>query len=514
MVKIRLVLRTVLLLFITIFTVDNTVTAQNVIRTIDLNPGSNIPVTPVAIGVNHVNNNLYVTTINTIKKLKYEILVIEGLSDSVSKTIELPGGLNFRSQIEVNPLTKRIYIAKLDGDHSDKIYVINGTTNAIITTITIEGGISGISINKTTNRIYVVNNRSVSVTVIDGRTNKIIDVIKLQDDIDFFFNSGGIKVNHSTNRIYVFKNSVDKSASVVSHDVLILSTERPNSENAENIDNDKKCEIFVIDGTTNKIIESVTLNFETITAFIDQDVINSSSYSGLYGPSGPSIRANDIIINNVTNRVYINTTITSIHAMHFNVILVMDGLTCNIIDTIDIGGFQGYSEGIAVNSRTNRIYSTDLNKLAVKVIDGRTNQVISIIKAGNEPYAIKTDPSHNLVYVADVDSGSIRVINDEGQNLQQPTLTLTVTHDSTASKSSFRNATLTLLDQNGNPLCGMTVKASTNGISATVSPHIMFTNHEGRAQFKFNFLSTVTKNKNKKITFTANKLETSITNED
>ena len=512
MARKRFIIFTILFSFISIFIGEFTVTAQNVIRTIDLNPESDVPITPVAIGINHIDNKLYVATINTKKKTKYEILVIDGLSDSVNKTIALPGGLDFRSQIEVNPLTGRIYIAKLDGDHRDEIYVISGTTNKITNIIKIKNGISGISINSTTNRLYVVNNKSVSVTVIDGETNKIIDVIKLQDDIDFFFYSSGIKANPVTNRIYVLMNSVAKSEPQVLEDKLILYAKPLIPEDAKDINN-KKAAIVVIDGSTNKIIETVTLDIETITALIDQDIINLPSPSGLYAAHSPIIRANDITINKETNRVYINTTITNIYAKTFNVILVMDGLTGNIIDTIDIGGFQEGSYGIALNSRINRIYATDLNRPAVKVIDGRTNQVISIVKAGNYPYAIKTDPSHNLVYVTDVDSGSIRVINDEGQNLLPPTLTVTVTHDSDANKSSSGNATITLLDQNGSPLRGMTVKASTNGSSATVSPRFLFTNAKGNAVFKFRFNTDFTDNNNGKITFTANRLETSITNE-
>ena len=507
MVKISLALLAVIFSFITI-SYSSIVSAQNVVTTINLNPESDDPesgisVLPLAVGVSHRDNRLYVITSNS-KSGEREIVVIDNLSNEVIDTIRIANAVGLFPQIEINPVSRRIYVASIDGNNNDEIHVINGFTNRITTTILIEDGIDGIDVNSVTNRIYAVNNKTVTVTVVDGQTNKIIDVIKLQKDIAFRFRSEGIKVNPVTNRIYVLKNSAEKPLPRGIRDLDGLNPRfSPITETIIK-------EIIVIDGSTNRVIESVKLDFDAIADVIDRQIIKPSLFSEFTGNSNPIISTNSIEINPLTNHIYINVNILYINRHVSNSVLVMDGLTNNIIDAIDAGGFQGGSDVIAVNPRTNRIYLNDLpNK--IRVIDGSSRQVISTIKTGVFPYSIKTDPFNNLVYVTNIASGDITIINDEGFDFPLPTLT--VTPDTTVSTTSFQDATITLLDQNGVPLERMNVSASTNSLSATVFPHSMVTNDEGNAVFKFRFNSNF-RNHNRKITFTANRLETTITNEE
>ena len=434
MLKIRFVLLTVLFSFITIYYDAISVTAQNIVTTININPelnvpGTDIPVIPLAVGINNEDNRLYVYAVNRDNG-KNEIVVINSLSNEIIDTISLPKEFNLFVQVEVNPATGRVYVASLrSNENNNKIHVIDGTTNKIIRTIEIDNGIGGIAINRVTNRIYVVNRNMVTVTVIDGQTNEIIDIIKLQDDTDFRFFSGGINVNPLTNRIYVVRNYIrDRSIpNFVITDDLSLRTLRNLKKFHDNAIASGGKAIIVIDGSTNEIIESVKLNFDDIVDvfddivdIIDLHITNTAFYYDFFADfpedliPNPVVFTTEIEINPVTNRIYINVNIENIYRGIFNAILVMDGRTNDIIDAIVVGKSHGNNDVIAVNPITNRIYIKDPGNNRVKVVDGITNQLISTIKTGVHPFTIKTDQSTNLLYITSIESGSVTVIKDDG----------------------------------------------------------------------------------------------------
>src|SRR4051812_11033836 len=69
--------------------------------------------------------------------------------------------------IAVNPMTNKIYVAN---ENSNNVTVIDGATNA---TTTVGAGKApvALAVNPVTNKIYVANQTGNSVTVIDGATN-------------------------------------------------------------------------------------------------------------------------------------------------------------------------------------------------------------------------------------------------------------------------------------------------------------------------------------------------------
>jgi len=509
MVKIRFVLLAVLFSLVMIFTGTNTINAQNIVTTIDIDPIPEVLALPSKIGlpipfeieVNHINNRLYIARFNIYSK-KSEMVVIDSLSNDVIDTISFSKQC-FHSQIEINPTSRRIYLATLQC-HDNKIHVIDGITNKIISTIKIEDGIAGIAVNSVTNRIYAVNLNMVTVTVIDGETNEIIDVIKLQEDTDLSFRSGGIMVNPFTNRIYVLKDSTRKKTK---WDVLGI---RIPVSVAKEI---KEKEIIVIDGKTNRVIEAVKLDINALSDVIDPHNTNSI-FSNDSSSNVKTIITSvyKMAINPLTNHIYIRVHIKVRNFDDINAILVIDGLTNNIINSIDMDEIQDCGDLIAVNHKTNRIYLTDTENNMLKVIDGGSHRLVSEINIGCRPYSIKVDQPTNLVYITNLDYGQIKIINEKGMDFAPQTLI--VYPESAVHDSLFQDATVTLLEQNGKPLQGVEVKASANDRFATVLPPSMVTDDEGNAVFRFKFSTDVEEENDKRITFTANQQETFITNEE
>ena len=65
--------------------------------------------------------------------------------------------------IGVNPATNRVYVAN---SNSDSVSVINGVNNTVVVTVTVGDGPAGVGVNPTTNRVYVANSNNDNVMVI------------------------------------------------------------------------------------------------------------------------------------------------------------------------------------------------------------------------------------------------------------------------------------------------------------------------------------------------------------
>jgi len=91
---------------------------------------------------------------------------------------------------------------------SNYVSVIDGNTNAVITTVTVGTNPVGVGVNLTTHKIYVANQGSHNVSVIDGITNDVISTISVGAFPE------GVNVNPTTNRIYI-TNQGSNNVSVI-----------------------------------------------------------------------------------------------------------------------------------------------------------------------------------------------------------------------------------------------------------------------------------------------------------
>ena len=64
----------------------------------------------------------------------------------------------------VNPSTNRIYVANAG---SDSVSVIDGASNTVAATVAVGSNPLGVAVNPNTNRIYVANSRDDTVSVIE-----------------------------------------------------------------------------------------------------------------------------------------------------------------------------------------------------------------------------------------------------------------------------------------------------------------------------------------------------------
>lgn len=229
--------------------------------------------------------------------------------------------------IALNPVTKKIYVAN---QNSNNLTIIDGNTYQA-TTIPMGTLPTAVAVNPVTNKVYVSNGGSNTVTVLDGQTNHATTVPT----------SGypaGIAVNPVTNRIYVTNFTANT--------------------------------VTVINGATNA----------TATVAV-------------------GLRPLAVAVNTVSNRIYVGN-------QGRNTVCIIDGAT-NAVSTVAVGTLP---QAIAINSITDQVYVANYRSANVSVIDGPT-QAVSTVPAGTYPNALAVDPVQNRVYVANSGDNTTTVID-------------------------------------------------------------------------------------------------------
>ena len=73
--------------------------------------------------------------------------------------------------VAVNEVTNKAYVVN---HNSSSVTVIDGKTRTVIATVKTGAGPESIAVNPVTNRVYVANSGESSVTVIDGATDTVV----------------------------------------------------------------------------------------------------------------------------------------------------------------------------------------------------------------------------------------------------------------------------------------------------------------------------------------------------
>src|SRR6476660_2644181 len=151
---------------------------------------------PRDIAVNQLRDMIYVAYLDN-----NSVSVIDG--ENNTKIDDIPVGTS--GDIDVISSLDTIYVSNND---SDSVSVISLTNNTKIDDIPVGKGPGDIGVNSDTNTIYVANNDD-TVSVIDGNSKT-----KIGNDIPVGKGPGDIGVNSDTNTIYV-ANNWDNSVSVI-----------------------------------------------------------------------------------------------------------------------------------------------------------------------------------------------------------------------------------------------------------------------------------------------------------
>jgi YVTN family beta-propeller protein len=188
-----------------------------------------------------------------------------------------------------------------------------------------------VGVNTSTNRIYVANYASHSVSVMDGETNTVIATI----DVGFFRTPDSIAIEENTNRVYV-----------------------ATTQHVGPVDFGKG-QLLVIDGETNEVLGSqevgrrghVDVNERTNRLYVSSR--RQGTLSVLNGDTGETIATLAVgpepcalAVGEQANRVYVANC--GGHSVS-----VIDGDSNRVLQTIGVGDSPRF---VAVNETTGKVY--------------------------------------------------------------------------------------------------------------------------------------------------------------
>jgi YVTN family beta-propeller protein len=315
---------------------------------------------------------------------------------SVIATVQTGTGPN---ALATNPVTNKIYVTN---GSSNSVTIIDGATN---TTAAVSVGASpdAVAVNSMTNKIYVSNHDDSSVTVIDGSTNATTSV----DIKDIPGRSPtnlpvAIAVNPAANKIYAAASSNDGFRQGV---------------------------VAVINGTTNSLSTFVTAQ-QVVKGMALNPMTNKIYVIGVDAGGGPPIGSllvidgatnrstlieihsggepSAIVVNPVTNRIYVADKDN-------NDVTVINGAD-NTKTTVSVGNAP---VALAVNTRTNKIYVTNSASNTITMIDGTNNTPTTTPQFIATPSAIAVDEGTNKIYVLGSPGHAVAVIEGISLSLDE-----------------------------------------------------------------------------------------------
>ena len=297
-------------------------------------------------------------------------------------------------RIAVNPITNRVYVSNAD---SDTVSVINGATGAVITNIAVGDYPRWIAVDAENNKIYVGLELGGDTYVIDGATNVATPLAS--------GGGGAIAITPHNGRTYVQRDGMSDEVNTILNAEYILTSATKSFGSgglAVNPTNNWGYTLAHIDG------DIVAIDLTTATPYPPLKCPNGSGGfepqpPDETDPNGPCIDVPGIpvgvAINPVTNRIYAisdSGEISTIVGTNSTFTSVTPSLT---------GG-----RAIAVNPVTNKVYAAYSDGVAI--MDGASGAVTTIAagSGGGGPVAIGINVHTNMIYVPSAD-GTLLVIN-------------------------------------------------------------------------------------------------------
>ena len=325
-------------------------TGSNNVTVID--GASNTPTTvaagksPNAVAVNAVTNKIYVTNNGDSS-----VTVIDGATNGTTtigiNSFPSIGPTNLPVAVVANSVTNKVYAAasSIDGIQSSVVFVIDGATNSVVTSLSGMGQvITAMAINTVTNKIYVVGTDdggggSIGVLeVIDGATNRttLVSINSVPS------NPSAVVVNPVTNKIYVSDanfnfNNVTVVDGVTNSTTTVKAGSNPGALAVDTQTN----KIYVANGGSNNltVIDGTTNSASTVNVGSSPDAV---------------------AVDEGTNLIYVLNHDS-------NNVTVIDGTTNAILEQLAVGATP---DGVAVNPSTLRIYVSNMASNTESVIDG------------------------------------------------------------------------------------------------------------------------------------------------
>lgn len=343
---------------------------------------------PLSLAINHKSQEIFVANQGDGK-----VLIIDATKNEVLG--EVSSNLKNLYKIAVNSATDEAYAISSQESESLIISLSSaaGSERKFTSSyVSLSYPAREISINKATNKIYVLHYQDKSISVIDGNSKKVIVVISLAGA------PTSLAINESQNEIYV--------------------TDQTNNQ------------LIIIDGNQNKIASSVKVGLTPIKVFYDGGegkIFVSNRMSGSVSIIDARQRkvidefkagngAIDLAFDSGTRKIYAADPSGSI------IVYNLSSKTSKNIEAI--GGF--FPEKLALDEAKDKIFVSAGGKNKILVIDGETDEIIKTFDIGGQIQEIVFDAELSRLYGLNSETNNLFIIDSESDSydtIGQPTAT-------------------------------------------------------------------------------------------
>src|SRR5579862_9580999 len=326
------------------------------------------------------------------------VTVVNGATNTVLTTITVQF---FPEFLVVNPTTNKIYVTNR---HSNTVSVINGATNTVIKTVAVGSHPTVADVNPITNRIYVVNNGNgtgTTMSVIDGNTDTVISTVTVGNY------PWGVAVNPVTNMVYVVNycgNQFGCNATSAKGTVSVINGANNTVTNTVTVGYGPV--IILLNAATNKIwvLNSCGTdancplgngNNAQVVGTISQ--IDGVTLGVQTATTGKGVVA--MTVNNVANQAYVSNNTD-------NTATVINGNNLGT-QTVNVGQSP---DDIEVNVNTDTVFVCNSASNTVTAFNGATLQTTTV-NVGSMPVEAWVNPVINRVYVSNVGDDTVSVLS-------------------------------------------------------------------------------------------------------
>ncbi len=270
----------------------------------------------------------------------------------------------------------RVYVAN---QNSDNVSVINPNTNTVVATISVGVSPRSVGYASSADRVYAANFTSGNVSVINPNTNAVVTAI------DVGTGPTGITYARSVDRVYVV-NQTSNNVSVINPNTNTVVTTISVGSSPRSV------------GYVSSVDRVYTANFSSNNVSVINPNTNAVVTTIDVG-TGPR----DVAYASSVDRVYVaNQTSNNVSVINPN--------TNTVVATISVGSSP---RSIEYASSVDRVYTANFSSNNVSVINPNTNAVVTAIDVGTGPHGIRYVSSVDRVCAANFTSDNVSIIVPE-----------------------------------------------------------------------------------------------------
>lgn len=310
----------------------------------------------------------------TLQAARHSLMPPAVAAPRVETTIS--AGTSRATVIVANPNTAQVFVAE---DDVPALARIDTTTNRIVDETPLRGYHTGAAIDIVKNEIYIAQEFSQTVRVIDGSNGKIARELRVSGGSPI----GELAFDSNRSLLYVIQNDLPQIAVLETVRGDVVATVPLNAHYGDLAINPQTQRLYI----TSSLEDKVTV-VDTTTRQIMATI-----------PIGKNPKT--IEVNPATNRIYVSV-------LNDNVVAVIDGATNEVVTKIP----TDTPLGLAVNPVLNRIYVGNFNSKALTIIDGETNRALALLPLDATPFQLTILPALNRIYISSDDARGVFVIQD------------------------------------------------------------------------------------------------------